>query len=164
MIDYEKLKIIAYDFDDTLFAHSNHRTETIEEEIDYLKRCLLYKNDASDVFLNCTKNMYLQNFMNKAYRDNIIQGLISGTEAYVCSKAKIDYVNSIYGHYLENWCVCSQEKKTIMLEALAKSYNCNASNILIIDDNPLVITMAADVGFQSATPIEVVNYCELNNI
>mgnify|MGYP000504617544 CR=1 FL=1 len=41
MIDYEKLKIIAYDFDDTLFAHSNHRTDTIEEEIDYLKRCLL---------------------------------------------------------------------------------------------------------------------------
>ena len=27
MIDYEKLKIIAYDFDDTLFAHSNHRNE-----------------------------------------------------------------------------------------------------------------------------------------
>lgn len=102
MIDYKSLKIIAYDFDDTLFAHSNHKTETIEEEIDYLKRCLLYKNDASDVFRNCTKNMYLQNFMNKAYRDNIIQGLISGTEAYVCSKAKIDYVKSIYGHYLEN--------------------------------------------------------------
>ena len=51
-----------------------------------------------------------------------------------------------------------------MLKALVESYNCNASNILIIDDNPLVITMAADAGFQSATPIEIVNYCELNNI
>lgn len=108
MIDYKSLKIIAYDFDDTLFAHSNHKTETIGEEIDYVK--------------------------------------------------------SIYGHYLENWCMCSQEKKTIMLKALAESYNCNASNILIIDDNPLVVTMAADAGFQSATPIEIVNYCELNNI
>lgn len=33
MIDYEKLKIIAYDFDDTLFAHSNHKTKTLEEKI-----------------------------------------------------------------------------------------------------------------------------------
>ena len=33
MIDYKKIKAIAWDFDDTLFAHANHKTETEKEEI-----------------------------------------------------------------------------------------------------------------------------------
>ena len=45
-----------------------------------------------------------------------------------------------------------------MLKAIAKANGYSPLNILIIDDNAQVITMAADAGFQSATPIEVVNF------
>lgn len=163
MIDYKKIKVIAWDFDDTLFAHANHKTETEEKEINYIKNCLLYVNgditDYSIIFPECTANIYLKQFMHKAYNDNIVQGLISGTEAYVCAESKIDCVDQVYGYVLDNWCVRSQEQKITMLKAIEKAYKITPQNILIVDDNAKVITMAADAGFQSATPIEVINYC-----
>ena len=75
MIDYKKIKAIAWDFDDTLFAHANHKTETEKEEIDYIKNCLLYANneniDYSEIFSECRANVFLERFMNRAYNNLI---------------------------------------------------------------------------------------------
>lgn len=168
MINYDKLLIVAYDFDDTLFAHFNHKTETEEEEVNYIANSLAWelgRYKAVDKTINAvfglgSLSQDLKSFIRKCKSDNLFQGLISGTCASVCADAKIDFAKANYGIHLKNWCVNSQEKKIQMLKALALVYNCKYENILIIDDNYKVVTIAADAGFQSATPIEVVNYMQ----
>lgn len=164
MINYDKLMVVAYDFDDTLFAHFNHKTETEDEEVNYMAACLNanvnnYKN-VKNIFGIGSVNKNLKDFMVKCESDFIIQGLMSGTCAFLCADAKIKFVEEQYGINLRNWCVCAQEKKIQMLKALSLVHNCKYDNVLIIDDNYKVVTMAADAGFQSATPIEIVNFTQ----
>lgn len=161
----KKIKLIAFDFDDTLFAHTEHISDTDDREVQYFSKCLKARASNitnSDIWGTCTMNRDFGILLNYCERNNIVTGLISGTSAYVCAEQKIEYVEEKYGYELNNWCVSSQAHKIFMLKALANFYNLSPEQILIVDDNYKVLTTAGDNGFENATPIELINYIENN--
>lgn len=167
MKDFEKVKLVAFDFDDTLFAHTEHVSESENEEVQYLLKCLSAKQNFisnNEVWGNCTTNQNFEVLFNYCKCHKIIIGLISGTSAYVCAEQKVEYVEEKYGYKLNNWCVASQTEKIPMLKALATLHNLNPEQILIVDDNYKVLTTAGDNGFQCATPIEMVNFVSTHQL
>ena len=167
MKDFEKIKLVAFDFDDTLFAHTEHVSEGENEEVQYLLKCLRARQNLisnNEIWGSCTTNQNFTALFNYCERHKIIIGLVSGTSAYVCAIQKIKFIEEKYGYKLNNWCVKSQTHKIFMLKALADFYNLRPEQILIVDDNYGVLTEAGDNGFQCATPIEMVNFVSTHQL
>lgn len=160
MLDLENLKIVAFCFDDTLFAHSKHKTESSEEEIRFLINCLSSSDGSvsrEKNWASCSINQTIRGFMKYCSEKGIRMGLISASVASVCTTEKVKYTKEKYGYELCNWCVGTSDTKLKMLTALSKAYRTSKGQILIVDDNLRIVQNAEDNGFQSATPLELIN-------
>ena len=107
----ENLKMVLFDFDDTLAVHSQgHRIS------DHLIKYMINVHSGSKELWNTSKpNLQLKKFMDYlAYKD-IPMGLISGVHDCKAAERKIEWVKENYGYSLENYCVSSQEQKMIEL-------------------------------------------------
>lgn len=154
MIKLNKIKLILWDFDDTLCFHSDHSSPLDEFDTEYNVGVLLGKN----VYSTCSMNYAIKRFIDYAKRENKRQGLISGVDCFIHAKNKENWVKKHYGIELENYCVSSQEMKLGMLIAIAEAFNYTHDEILLVDDVWENLERAADNGFQSATPVEIINY------
>lgn len=157
MIDLSTVRLILWDFDDTLCFHSDH-TSSDEPDIDYIVG-MLQHDDA--VFEDGEPNMLIKQFMHQCAEQGIRQGLISCCcdAGYVSMIAKHDWVLKNYEIDLENYCVASQRVKIDMLRALCEANDFAYDEVLFVDD--MVSTslgVVADIGIQAATPVEVINY------
>lgn len=161
MKSLENIRLVAFDFDDTLFAHRAHHPDTASDHIRYLVTCLRSSEELiprSSLWGSCSTNPAFEEFMNYCETQNIAMGLISWTAASVCATEKVNHVKERYHHAVKNWCVGSIDEKIQMLKALAWVYRLENEQILVIDDSVHVLTSANAEGFQAATPIEFVNY------
>ena len=156
MLDIKKIKIIMWDFDDTLCFHSDHTSPLDEFDTEYNVGVLLGK----DVYSTCTMNYTIKRFIDYAKRENKRQGLISGVDCFIHAKNKENWVKEHYGIELENYCVSSQEMKLGMLIAVAKAFGYARDEILLVDDMCSNLERAANNGFQAASPVEVINFVE----
>ena len=156
MIDVKKIKIILWDFDDTLCFHSDHTSALDEFDTEYNVGVLL----GQDVYSACSMNNSIKRFIDYAKRENKRQGLISGVDCFIHAKNKENWVKEHYNVELENYCVSSQEMKLGMLIAIAEAFDYARDEILLVDDVWDNLERAADNGFQSATPVEVINFVE----
>lgn len=154
MIKLNKIKLILWDFDDTLCFHSDHRSPKDEFDTEYNVKVLLKQ----DPYATCSMNYDIQKFMNSAHNKNIRQGLISGTTCYIHMKNKENWVKKNYGITLENFCTCSQNMKLGIMIAIAETFGYKHDEILLVDDLYKNLERASDNGFQSATPVEIINY------
>lgn len=161
MKSLENIKLVAFDFDDTLFAHRAHYPDTPSDHIQYLVACLRSSKKLiprGSLWGSCSTNSAFEEFMEYCETQDIIMGLISWTAASVCATEKINFVKEKYHHTIENWCVGSIDEKIQMLKVLAEVYRLENDQILIIDDSVHVLANANAEGFQAASPIEFVNY------
>lgn len=85
-------------------------------------------------------------------------GLISAVGFLQSGLVKHDWVQKVYNYDLENFCVNNSEDKTDMLHAVAKLYNLQSWEIMIIDDYWLVLECAEKANFVACTPAEVANW------
>ena len=153
-MNLEKIKMILWDFDDTLCFHSDHSSPADKFDTEYNVKVL----KGLDVYSTCNINCDILKFMQYANKKNIRQGLISGTTCYIHMKNKLEWVKTHYGITLENFCVSSQEMKLGIMLAIAEAFGFEHDEILLVDDFWENLERAADNGFQSATPVEVINY------
>lgn len=160
MLDIKKIKIIMWDFDDTLCFHSDHTSSLDEFDTKYNVDVLLGK----DVYTTCSINNSIKRFIDYAKKKNKHQGLISGTTSYIHMINKKNWIKEHYDIELENYCVSSQEMKLGMLIAVAKVFGYARDEILLVDDMCSNLERAADNGFQAASPVEVINFVEKNKI
>lgn len=152
MINLDKLKIALFDFDDTLCVHSDHcRPEDKDAVIGKII-------NGSYFWQDCEPNALMGAFMHMCMDKGITLGLISATRSYQQMTAKVKWVTEKYGVKLTNFCVGNSDVKINMMTSIAKAYELSNDNILIVDDRYKIITDAAEMGFQSASPIEVINY------
>lgn len=156
MIDIQKVKMILWDFDDTLCFHSDHSSPLDEFDTEYNVGVLLNQ----DVYSTCDMNYTIKRFMDYAKRENKRQGLISGVTCFIHASNKENWVKEHYDIVLENYCVGSQEMKLGMMLAIAKACDYTRDEILLVDDVWENLERAADNGFQSATPVEIINFVE----
>lgn len=154
MISLDKVKLILWDFDDTLCFHSWHGSAKDEFDTEYNVGVLSGK----DVYSTCQSNSFIKTFIQSAKESGIRQGLISGTTSYIHMRNKENWVREHYDIGLENYCVCSQDMKLGMMLALAQANNFKHDEILIVDDFWNVLERACDNGFQACTPMEIVNF------
>lgn len=126
----ENLKMVLFDFDDTLAVHSQgHRIS------DHLMKYMINVHSGSKELWNTSKpNLQLKKFMDYLAYKNISMGLISGVHDCKAAERKIEWVKENYGYSLENYCVSSQEQKMIELSTIAEVNGFHESQIALVDD------------------------------
>lgn len=149
----ENLKMVLFDFDDTLAVHSQgHRIS------DHLMKYMINVHSGSKELWNTSKpNLQLKKFMDYLTYKNIPMGLISGVHDCKSAERKIEWVKENYGYSLENYCVSSQEQKMIELSTIAEVNGFHESQIALVDDYYENLGNAEKMGFTTFSPMEIVN-------
>lgn len=124
----ENLKMVLFDFDDTLAVHSQgHRIS------DHLMKYMINVHSGSKELWNTSKpNLQLKKFMDYLACKNISMGLISGVHDCKAAERKIEWVKENYGYSLENYCVSSQEQKMIELSTIAELMDFIKTRLLLL--------------------------------
>lgn len=154
MIDLKNLKIVLYDFDDTLCIHKYHEAS---DDLEHLYNInVLIKG--SDTYNDCSISLFMKKFMNICSKMNIRQGLISASLSYKHFEAKNEWVRRNYDTQLENFCVGRVDRKIDMINAIADAYCFDKNEILVVDDFWETLEKVANAGFQACSPMEIVNF------
>lgn len=153
MIKNENLKVVLFDFDDTLCIH-NRSTHHSDEEY---YESLIHSSEWWTK-IGCEPNKHMKEFMLLMKSQGTRLGLISQTDSYIHMIRKNEWVQTNYGIELENFCVACNVSKVNMMISLNKAYNIRRNKILLVDDKESILCEAVNNGFQAASPMEVVNY------
>ena len=159
MIDFNNLKFVIYDFDDTLCIHSTHNYSDKDNKVyneDVIKK-------GKDTWKDCSINKQMGIFMLLCQEEGLSQGLMSATKSVKHADAKCDWVESNYGIRLENFSVGDASYKIEMLIAIADAYNLCRSSILLVDDCWKNLESASNAGFQACSPMEIVNFVSIES-
>lgn len=152
MINLDEIKLVVYDFDDTLCIHEKHSDSEDEE---HLYNITVLK-EGSKAYTGST-NIQMKWFIDKCTKLGIRQGLISATRSYKHASAKCNWVSENYGINLEDFCVGNPRDKIEMLCSIKDAYNLEEYEILLVDDYWQNLEDAANKGFSCCTPMEIVN-------
>lgn len=157
MINIDNVKIAVFDFDDTLCIHKYHGSTT--RIPNFMQKCLegnypWNQYDQHDDEYGSPSSI-MRVFIKMCEHRGIPMFVCSATNMSVIGKSKTDWVNFMYQCSMENICVSSWDKKAEMMLELARYHNVGPDEVLVIDDYFAVLDMAGDLGFQTATPIEV---------
>lgn len=156
MINLDNVKLILLDFDDTLCIHSKH----FEEDTKYTQYSLTQALKGETVYNdNYKPNLQLKVFLHYCVGKGILLGLMSKIDSYIKGTIKLKWVKDNYNVELENFCVSSFDMKLNMLKSISEAYNLKNNEILIIDDYWETLEKAEYNGFQAASPMEIINWC-----
>lgn len=156
MLDFTNIKLVLYDFDDTLCIHSN-RDYDINDE--YELDLTIYKGDKNP-WHNYKKNKHMQKMINLCKDLGIAQGLISVVSTFKHMQAKHQWCFDNYEVDLGNFCVGTDEEKIRQLCIIADAYGFERNQVVIIDDKFAILNEASKLGFTALSPMEVVNFIE----
>ena len=128
-IDTSNIKVVIFDFDDTLAIHKDrdfikHRDESEEKRIaHYLNG---YKNPETfyEEIDPCARSELLYNFINELRAKNIRMYCLSGMKFSFNLKAKQNFINRHYGNDIEIVSVASQQLKLDGIKIIQKIMNC----------------------------------------
>ena len=151
----DNIKLVLFDFDDTLCIHQYH---TDEEWKDYYASMVRGDINFWHRF-GSKKNKHMELFMNMCniYNENIKFGLISAV-TYVCEAVcKVQWVANEYNRKMRNYCVSNVDAKAHLINTLIENEGYKPSDILLIDDLYSNLEQASKLGIYTATPMEVVN-------
>lgn len=156
MIDLNKVKLVLFDFDDTLCFAADHGREMEGYGEAMVKGDITYWGETY-----CQPNEGIYRFMCKCRDMGIRMGLISAVD-YVCTAInKINWVQAMYCFQLENWCVGERSQKVKMIQSLLNANGYKPEEILFVDDIFYALEEAYDLKVQVASPCEVINFANL---
>lgn len=153
MICFERLKMVLFDFDDTLCIHQFHGTRNDKE---YEHSMLQGKDYWSEH--GAKPNIQMQKFLHLCKTEGKRISIISATDSYVHMTMKKKWVTANYQIDVENFSVGTWERKIEMMEDICEVYKYDPRELLIVDDANMTIRAAEDAGFQACSPMEVVNF------
>ena len=153
-INLDNIKVVIFDFDDTLAIHKDkdfckHRRESEDKYLGYYLNA--YKNP--DIFYEdiepCIRSEILYNFIIKLRNKKIKMYCLSGMKFSFHLKAKQTFIDKYYGDDIEVISTSEQELKLKGIRVLAKLNNCKLNEILFIDDNLDVIALLEKNGIKA---------------
>lgn len=155
MLDIDNLKLVCFDFDDTLCIHS-HCLDSYEDRMEYLS--YIHSGETFPKSWNKSKpNLQLKLFMDYLHTKGTKMCFIGDADSFKESERKLKWVKENYDYWLENYCVFSHEQKIIELKVLARVNMLHANQIAIIDDMYTNLKKAESEGFVALSPMQVVN-------
>lgn len=153
-INLENIKVVIFDFDDTLAIHkdkdySKHRRESEDKYLSYYLNA--YKNPESfyEDIEPCIKSEVLYNFITDLRSRGIKMYCLSGMKFSFHLKAKQSFINKYYGDDIEVISTASQELKTNGVKIIQKFNDCELEEILFIDDRSDVVNLLNSNGIKS---------------
>ena len=153
-INLDNIKVVIFDFDDTLAIHKDkdfckHRRESEDKYLGYYLNA--YKNP--DIFYEdiepCIRSEILYNFIIKLRNKKIKMYCLSGMKFSFHLKAKQTFINKHYGNDIEVISSATKELKIDGVKIIQRFENCNIEEILFIDDRQDVIDLLNNNGIKS---------------
>lgn len=160
MINFDKLKLVLFDFDDTLCIHPYHHNYSKKETEEYNKALMNgeYPKSWDSAKVSGAMLKFVK-YCNQAGKEI---GIISAVGNFKAASTKQSWAETVYGVDFENYCVGESRKKAEQCTYIAKAKNLCYDEILIVDDWWELLADAADLGIQAATPIECTVWVEDN--
>ena len=145
-INLDNIKVVIFDFDDTLAIHkdkdfSKHRIESEDKYLRYYLNAYKYPDTFYEDIEPCIKSEILYKFINNLRNNGIKMYCLSGMKFSFHLRAKQNFINKYYGNDIEIISSASQELKVDGIKIISKLNNCNLDEILFIDDNKDTIAL-----------------------
>ena len=160
-INLDNIKIVIFDFDDTLAIHKDkdflkHRNESEDKRLGYYLNA--YKNSENfyEDIEPCIKSKILFKFINKLRNRNIKMYCLSGMKFSFHFKAKQNFINKHYGNDIELISASSQQLKLDGIKIIQKLNNCNLDEILFIED------LEDTIKYLSNNGVKTINVNDMN--
>ena len=153
-INLDNIKVVIFDFDDTLAIHKDkdfckHRRESEDKYLGYYLNA--YKNP--DIFYEdiepCDRSEVLYKLVQELRNKNIKMYCLSGMKFSFHLKAKQAFINKHYGNDIEVISSATKELKIDGVKIIQRFENCNIEEILFIDDRQDVIDLLNNNGIKS---------------
>lgn len=153
-INLENIKVVIFDFDDTLAIHKDrdfckHRRESEDKYLGYYLNAYQNPNVFYDDIEPCIKSEVLYNFITDLRSKFIKMYCLSGMKFSFHLKAKQSFIDKYYGDDIEVISTASQELKVDGVKIIQKLNNCKLEEILFIDDRKDVINLLNRNGINS---------------
>lgn len=160
-IDLKKIKVVIFDFDDTLAIHKDPnfsitRGEREENYISFYEKAYKYPEIFYEEIEPCYKSERMFNFIKELRNNNIKMYCLSGMKFSFHLKAKQAFINKYYGNDIEIIITSTQELKVPGVKIIQKICNCNLDEILFIDD------LEDTVNYLNSNGIRAINVDEFN--
>lgn len=146
----DDLKVVCFDFDDTLCIHS----ERVDKGM-FKYLCSMHADN--DYWKDSEANLQLKLFMDYLHAQGTKMCLIGGVDSFKEAERKVQWVKEKYGYSLENCCVSKQELKVVELKAIAELGGFYKKQIALVDDMYENLHSAECEGFVALSPMQVVN-------
>ena len=153
-INLENIKVVIFDFDDTLAIHKDkdylrHRRENEDKYLSYYLNA--YKNPKAfyEDIEPCLKSETLYKFINNLRNMSIKMYCLSGMKFSFHLKAKQNFINKHYGNDIEVISASTQELKLDGVKIIQRLNSCDLEEILFIDDREDVIKLLNSNGIKS---------------
>lgn len=153
-INLDNIKIVIFDFDDTLAIHKDkdylkHRNESEEKRLDYYLNA--YQNP--EIFYEkiepCVKSKILSNLINELRSKNIKMYCLSGMKFSFHFKAKQNFIKKHYGDDIELVSAGTQQLKLDGIKIIQRMNNCSLDETIFIDDYKDTINYLNDNGIKT---------------
>ena len=153
-INLDNIKVVIFDFDDTLAIHKDkdfckHRRESEDKYLGYYLNA--YKNPESfyETIEPCSISDSLQNLIKNFETKGVKMYCVSGMKFSFHLKAKQAFINKHYGNDIEVISSATKELKIDGVKIIQRFENCNIEEILFIDDRQDVIDLLNNNGIKS---------------
>lgn len=152
MFDLTDVKLVAFDFDDTLYIHDK-RNDTDKTDLEYYAGLMTKETDYYDPSRFSDIMGQLMFELNSRHID---MAVCSHTSFAGAAHTKVEAAEAHYGYPLINLCSGLPDYKHVILAAYALANGLKHEEILLIDDQYINLRNAEASGFKAANPMEVV--------
>lgn len=154
MINFDKVKLVLFDFDDTLCIHRDHGSGGDRE----YNRAMILGDCGWWDRRGCKPSVFMGKFMQLCVNSGKQMGLISVVEFSCAAAVKLSWVEANYGYVLRDYCTGSFEGKVQIIQAILDSSDLQPENMLFVDDLYANLAAVEKLGVQVCSPMEVINY------
>lgn len=160
-INLDNIKVVIFDFDDTLAIHkdkdfSKHRRESEDKYLGYYLNAYKNPNTFYEDIEPCIKSEVLYKFINNLRNNNIKMYCLSGMKFSFHLKAKQFFIDKYYGSDVEIISAASKKLKVDGVKIIQRLNNCNLEEILFIDDRQDVIELLNTSGIKAILVNDIV--------
>lgn len=153
-INLDNIRVVIFDFDDTLAIHKDkdfciHRRESEDKYLGYYLNAYQNKRTFYENIEPCTKSEILYNFIIELRSKGIKMYCLSGMKFSFHLQAKQSFISKYYGDDIEVISAATQELKVDGVKIIQRIENCKIEEILFIDDRQDVVDLLNNNGINS---------------